>query len=110
MEKKYPQRTPKQNNAEHRWFREVANALNDAGYEQKITIGTTDTPWTEWAVKAVFKKIAKAMYGIEHTSELTTKETKEAAEVLHRMIGEQGVSVPWPSIEEMIAQQEGWKA
>lgn len=102
MEKQYPQRTPKQNDCLHKWLRGIAEAWNDAGYEQKITIGTVETPWTMESVKIVCKKIVKAMYGKKHTSDLTTKELKAVEETLHRLCGKVGVHVPWPSIEETI--------
>ena len=84
------QRTLRQNKAAHKWFRDIADVLNDAGYEQKITIGTADTPWTEWAVKAMFKKIAKAMYGTPHSSELDKMQFSKVAETMNRLFGEQG--------------------
>jgi hypothetical protein len=95
------QRTPKQNDSAHLWFRQIADVLNDAGYEQMITIGTADTPWTEWSIKVLFVKIAKAMYGKAHTSELTTRQLSEASEVLNRVLGEKGIYVPFPSLEEV---------
>lgn len=92
-------RTDKQNSAEHLWFRQIAEALNDAGYHvndrQVIRI---DIPFTEYTVKEeMFKRIAAAMFGKDSTAKLTTKETQEAAEVLSRHLGEKfGVHVPWP--------------
>ena len=99
-------RTPLQNNAGHLWFRMLAEELNNAGYEQKITFGTEDAPWTEFAVKVMFKKIAKAMYGKHHTSELSKKEFSMVAETLNRVISEKGISVPFPDYEEMLHKEE----
>lgn len=104
-------RTEPQNNAGHKWFRMLAETLNDAGVEQKITFGTADCPWTEQAVKAMCKKISNAMYGKVHTSELTKQEFSMVAETLNRVVSEKGISVPFPSVEELIREEEfeNWK-
>ena len=107
QEKKYPQRSNKQNNSLHLLFRQMAEQLNDSGYEQKITIGTVDTPWNEWSVKVMFSKIASAQFGKPHTSDLTTKELQEVYETLNRVIAEQGLHIPFPSLEEVLFQQNG---
>ena len=99
------QRTIQQNKSLHLLFRQLAESLNDAGYEQKITIGTVETPWSEWSVKTLFKKIAKAQFGKCHTSELTTKELQAVYETLNRALVESGVHVPFPSMEEVVFSQ-----
>ena len=99
------QRTIQQNKSLHLLFRQLAESLNDAGYEQKITIGTVDTPWNEWSVKALFKKIAKAQFGKYHTSELTTKELQAVYETLNRALAESGIHVPFPSLQEVVFSQ-----
>ena len=104
MEQEPKQRTGKQNNSGHLWYRQIAIVLNDAGYEQKITFGTSDAPWTEGSVKILFSKISNAMYQKPHTSDLTTKEFTKVAEVLNRLLGEQGISVEFPSAEEIEEQ------
>jgi len=97
-------RTDKQNRAVHLWFRQIGEVLNDAGFEQKITIGG-DIPWTEWSIKVLFVKIAKAMYGKAHTADLSTLELTKVAEVLNRLMGEEGVHVEFPSQDEVINKE-----
>ena len=97
-------RTDLQNKSIHLWFRQLGETLNEAGYEQKITIGG-DVPWTEWSVKVVFVKIAKAMYGKIHTSDLTTKELTEVSEVLNRLLGDEGIHIPFPSLDSITMEE-----
>ena len=104
MEQEPKQRSELQNRSIHLWFRQLGETLNEAGYEQKITIGG-DVPWTEWSVKVIFVRIAKAMYGKEHSSELTTKELTEVSEVLNRLLGDEGIHVPFPNLEEVLMRQ-----
>ena len=59
--KDFPKRTKKQNDSLHLFCEQIAEAFNSAGYEQKITFGTIDCPWTKESVKAIFKKISNAM-------------------------------------------------
>lgn len=92
-------RTLKQNSAEHKWFRDVADALNDAGYsvnDHKVI--RIDVPFTDYIVKReMFSRIAEAMFGEAHTSRLTKKQTRDVIEVLMRHLAEtHGVYVPFP--------------
>jgi hypothetical protein len=102
MEKEFPKRSPAQNRAVHKWFELIGEEWNGAGYEQKLTFGTIDTPWTKESVKIMFKKIAFAMYDKKHTSDLTTKELTEVSEVLNRGLAEQGLHIPFPSLSELM--------
>ncbi len=100
------QRTNPQNKALYLWFDQWAEELNNAGYEQKITIGTIDAPWNKDRVHDMFVKIAYAMFKKKHTSDLTTKELKEVSETLIRALGEKGINVPFPSIESLLQERE----
>lgn len=98
-------RTEPQNNSLHLWFRLLAEQLNDAGYEQKLTIGTIDTPWNEGTVKSLYAKIAKFQFNKIHTSSLTTRELTAVSETLNRAFAANGVYVPFPTRDEF----EEWK-
>lgn len=96
-------RTDQQNKAEHKWFRDVANALNDAGYSvNDKQVIRMDIPFTDYVVKRfIFSKIAKAMYGNPKTSRLTKQQTSEVIEVMNEMLAENWhIHVPFPSREE----------
>ncbi len=102
---KFPRRTKKQNDAGHKWFRELAEALNEVGFEQQITFGTVDCPWTEQAIKAMYNKIANAMYS-KSSSQLNTKQFSKVSDVINRIIAEKGLHIPFPSLEEIIRKED----
>lgn len=102
----YPQRTDAQNRSAHLFFRQVADELNNAGYERRITIGTADVPWSAETVKALFKKIGRFQFNKGKTSEMTTKEITEVYDTFNRMLSEEGVHIPWPSIDELLTKKE----
>jgi stalled ribosome rescue protein Dom34 len=96
-------RTEPQNRSLHLWFTQLAEQLNECGYEKQITIGSVAVPWTLETVKALYKKIALHMYEKEHTSDLTTVELQAVNEVLNRALAEEGIThIPFPSAEEMM--------
>ena len=103
----FPKRTKKQNDSAHLWFEQIADCWNDSGYEMKITFSSKlDCPWTKDSVKIVFKKIAKAMYNKNSTTELTTQELSKVGQVLERYLSEQGISVPFPNYEQVLISME----
>jgi len=96
-------RTTKQNNAMHRYFSELGNALNDAGLDQrKVLKPSVDIPWSTTSVKKkLWGFIMKALTGKEKTSQLERDEVSEIYEALNRHIAEKfGVQVPFPDRNE----------
>ena len=93
------QRTILQNKALHKWFRMLAQALNDAGLDMR-TVLKDDwfIPWTEDSIKQnMAKPVMDAMYSKDSTAELTTKECSMIVDVINRHMGEKhGVTVPFP--------------
>ena len=103
----YPRRTLKSNSALHLWFSQIANLLTDAGYEQQITIGTADVPWSEKTVKSAFKSIGRVQFEKAKTSEMTTKELSEVAETFIRFYASRGLVLPaFPSMEALLQDQD----
>lgn len=102
------QRTDLQNRSEHKWFEQIAEALNDAGYDQRLVmeqIERLEIPNTKESVKSIFRAVAHQMYGVSSTAELTTTQTTEVAEAVARGFAVKfGVSVPWPS-EDSISEK-----
>lgn len=94
-------RTSAQNRAVHKWLREVATKLDDAGYEASETI-TIPISFTEEIVKEyMFKPVAKAMYGRKSTTALTSDEMRSVISQMERLFAEKfGVIVPFPSRED----------
>ena len=96
---KYGNRSGKQANALHLMFREVANALNDAGFGQPHPFNKDiDIPYTEESVKTLFfQPIIKAMFDKESTRKLDTKELSEASNyMLNAVATHSGVVVDFP--------------
>lgn len=92
-------RTPLQNKSGHKYFDLLAEALNSAGHDMRHTLkAEIDIPWTKESVKDfLFRPIMRAMFDVESTTELTTKQISEVYEVLNRHTAQKlGVSVDWP--------------
>lgn len=100
MNEEEKKRTALQNKSMHRWFALLANSLNDAGYDaREVLEPEVEIPITDKIVKnQMLKKIAKAMYDKDSTTELTTIELSECCKVLSKHTSEVfGVYVPFPS-------------
>jgi len=93
-------RTIPQNNAGHKWFRQIAEALNDAGYTvNSREVLQLDVPFTEDVVKEfMFKRVMSAMFPDKtSTTQLTTAQFSEVAKVVERhLAASMGVNVPFP--------------
>ena len=95
--------TEKQRNSLHLWFRQIAAALNDAGWDAKKTLkAEVEIPWTEQMVKSLlWKSVQKIMVEKESTTKLTTKEVNKIYEVVDRHLSTKtGVHVEFPKDEE----------
>lgn len=97
------QRTPQQNKSLHKYFTMLANELNDSGQDMRKTLKPDiEIPWgTESIKEMMFKPIIKAMFNVDSTTDLDTKQISEAYEVLNRHTASKlGVSVDWPHEED----------
>lgn len=102
MTKEYKKRTQLQNKSGHKYFDMLAKELNEAGHDARHTLKEgIDIPWTKELIKdLLFRPIMKAMFDVESTAELTTKQMSEVYEVLNRHTSQKlGVSVEWPNDE-----------
>ena len=109
----HPKRSESQQAAIEVFCRELAEALNDAGYEMKavLAVKKVDVPWTQESVKEVlFKPIVKAMLNKDSTTKLNTDEVSKVYEVLDRHMSENfTIHVEFPSRERMMAEALGRK-
>ena len=98
------QRSDIQNNSLHRYCRELAKALNDAGFERELNtpVGKCQVPWNEYSVKEnVWRPVQMAMTGEYSTTKPTRQQYVEIYEAINRHFSEtKGVHVPWPSNDE----------
>lgn len=96
------QRTPTQNNAMHRYFELLAQALNDAGLDMRRTLKPEwEIPWTAEMVKEhIWRPVQKVMLDRQSTTQLQTIDVGEVYDVINRHMAEKhGVHVPFPSSE-----------
>ncbi len=96
-------RTTTQNSAMHRYFRLLADALNDAGYDmKKVLKPEVEIPWSVSSVKEfLWRPIQEIITGKESTTKLDRKEVSEVYEPLNRHIASKfGVVVPFPDRNE----------
>lgn len=101
--------TRQQQKAMHLWFTQLAEALNSAGYDMRKTISPAiDILWTPYNIKNfLWRPVQQAMLGKRSTTELYSNEIDKIFDVINKTIGERtGVHVPWPSIEEIIYNEQ----
>lgn len=96
-------RTITQNSAMHLYFRQLAEALNDAGLDQrKMLKRSVEMPWSEHSVKEfLWWPIQQAVTSKDSTARLNTKEVSMVYDVLNRHLAHKlGVVVAWPEVQD----------
>lgn len=96
------QRTSAQNRSMHKFFRLLADSLNDAGLEMRVVLKEdAQIWWTPEAVKTyLWKPIQKAMYQKKSTRDLSkSQEVSKVHEQLMKILGEKFhvENIPLPS-------------
>lgn len=93
------QRSTNQNNALHLYFKQVADALNDAGLDIRAVLkDTVDIPWSADTVKEhLWRPVQKLAVQKESTRDLTKPEVTYVWEIFNRAIAKHGVHVPFPT-------------
>lgn len=106
-------RTSRQNRSLHLWATMIADTLNVGGFDQNVVMTKVSysVPNTMESVKDIYRTFANAMYGVKSTTELTTKQFSEVAEVINRELSEKlGVTLPeYPSELSLQAKMRGWR-
>lgn len=98
-------RTSQQNRALHKFFAIISEQLNEMGMEyhyfglkgQELTMMYTPTIVKE----LVWKPIQKALFDIDSTTKLNTKQMNDVIDVLTKFFGERGVEIEFPNIEQL---------
>ena len=109
IKKKANTRTLKQNAAMHLYFTQLAEALNEAGFDMKKTIKEgIDIPWNSGNIKDFLWRPVQQAYLQKHsTTEITTGDIDKIYDIVNRTISlRTGVYVPWPCEDEMGRQFE----
>lgn len=102
-------RTIKQNSALHLMFTQLAQELNDAGFDMRKTLKPEiEITWNSFMVKEyLWRPIQKAILGKQSTTELTTKEIDEVFNVLTRHLGQKlGIELVFPSVETIMLENK----
>ena len=97
------QRTQKQNNAMWLWLSQIAQALNDAGYDMKKTLKPhIEIPWNkERAKEHLWNPIQQIVTSESSSTDLSRQQINEIQEVIARHLAQTtGVSVPFPKRQE----------
>ena len=109
IEKIKKTRTSQQNRALHLWFVQVAEELNNAGWDmRKLISKEIDISWSPISVKEyLWRKVQIIYCGKKSTAQLTTEEINEIYDIINRTIGERtGIFVPFPSIDTLFEEYE----
>lgn len=94
------QRTVKQNNSLHKYCKQVAEALNEAGISYKMLLEGMEITNTMESTKNLFRLIGGAKFCKYSTTQYTTKELMEIFEDFNEIIARKGIHVESPSEEK----------
>lgn len=97
-------RTLSQNNALHLFCRNLAEALNAAGLDQRAVLKPgVEIPWTQEAVKhSLWAPVQNAMIGKQSTADAGKTEYSGVYDVLMRHLSEKfGIHEEWPTNEKL---------
>lgn len=104
-----PQRTDQQNKALHKYFELVADALNNAGLDMRKTLKPEiEIPWTKEGVKDyLWRPVQMEYLRKRSTTELLTRDIDKIYDIINRHLAEKfGISEVFPSLEELVLQEE----
>jgi hypothetical protein len=115
-DKKYPKISEKDQlrKANHVYFEQVAETLNDCGIWQSILLDKLKSVKmrnTKDSIKDIYRSMGQQKFGIKSTQELTTIQAKELEEDFTQAIQESfGITLPeFPSQESLYNKQQGFK-
>lgn len=106
--KEEKQRTHAQNRALHLMFTQLADQLNESGFDMRKTLRQDiEISWSGDLIKEyLWRPVQKAQLGKESTTELTTKDIDVVFETLARHLSSKlGIVLDFPSIETIIMKQ-----
>ena len=93
-------RTIPQNSSIHLFCDRIANAFNEAGYDQKQVLDAFDGVELENTLVSikndVWRRIQLILTGKESTTELETSEVDLVQRNVNTLTSRLGVSIPWP--------------
>lgn len=109
----HSKRTKKQNDSLHLYFENLAQHLNNEGYDVRIVFQVLaekgiDVFWSKTIVKELWRMIQKAELGKVSTTELdSTGEITKIHDILNKFLSENFyINEPFPSIETLMEKHE----
>jgi len=101
LSEKQNSRTLSQNSAIHLYCEMIAEMFTDMGqmFTYRGVKGVDmEIKYTMELVKStIWKPIQQALFGVESTTQLTTKQVSEVAEQIEMFFAKQGIDLPFPS-------------
>jgi hypothetical protein len=97
-------RTALQNRALHKYIRDVANEMANNGHSLNVILKPTfEIPSNEKTFKHVIvHPLIKAIFGIESTKDMTTKQINELYDIINKQVGEHcQIHIPFPNTADM---------
>ena len=102
-------RTAKQNRALHKFFVLISDQLNEMGLEftfSGLNVDRLCTRYTPSIVKDFFwRPIQMALFEIESTTKIDTKQINEIIDVISKFFGDRGVKMEFPSIDNLMKSE-----
>ena len=99
-------RTNQQTRALHKYFQDVADEMNAAGYDAKEVISLPISLTGAIVKDQIWKPIMKAMQEKDSTTELETGDVDKIVMVMQRALAEKfGITTAFPSMESMSEEQ-----
>lgn len=95
-------RTAQQNKAMHKYFENLADALNAAGLDMKTVLKPeVEIPWSKESVKNFLWRPIQTVYtDKESTADANTLEIQAIYKILDRHLAEKfGIQIEWPNNE-----------
>lgn len=97
------QRSLQQNKSCHKYFTELADALNEAGVDQRLFIDHLkgwEVPITADFIKHIWKLKQQKMFLTDSTTKMTTDQVSKVYDQINMFVGQEfGVHTPFPSSE-----------
>ena len=100
-------RTQQQNKALHFWFTQVAELLNNTGFDMRVFLQEgVDIRWSPYTIKEhIFRPTMTQLFGYKSTKDLKTTDIDAIFEVISKAIGERtGEYAPFPCIESLMSR------
>lgn len=104
-------RTTKQNGCMHKYRKDLADALNDAGMSVPVVmkmIPTMNPDWTPTAIRErIWLPFQETKYNVQTSADLDTVQIQRVYLNINRWTSEQfGINVDWPSVDSLKNRSE----